>query len=463
MIMKKLLLSLALPIALVSCSDKDEKIDPSTLPAPVVESTNIANGSVIDVFTDSLMVTYDANVVYNPLSPATISEGSITSCYIKDKTTLVVKYNSTIGHAYTISLTDKSVIGRDSKKYAQGFDITFTSSADLNLVEQSLTNANATEPAKKLYGLLLENYGKKQLSGAMGEVAWNTGFCDMIYAASGKYPAIVGFDYIHLASSPANWIDYGDISPVKKIWDAGSVPAISWHWNVPKSEDGSSIGYDASSKQFSAANVLVDGTWENQIAVADVEKLAGYLKLLQNAGIPVLWRPFHEAAGDYSWGNWFWWGNSGVEVTKQLWNWLRNKLTNEYGLNNLIWVWTVQTSDQGNLASIAKMEEAYPGDDVVDIVGVDIYADETMTNQSAQFELLYKLVKGKKLVALSECGNLLDVDSAFADGALWSFFMGWYDMDSNGKLGFNQWNTNGEWAVVLNNPLVLNRGDFSLK
>lgn len=461
--MKKLFFLLSLPLALASCSDKDEKIDPSTLPAPVVESTSIANGSVVDVFTDSLMVTYDADVVYNPLSPATISEGTISSCYIKDKTTLVVKFNSTIGHAYTISLTDKTVIGRASKKYAQGFDITFTSSADLNLLDQSLTNANATDAAKKLYSLLLENYGKKQLSGAMGEVAWNTGFCDMIYYASGKYPAVVGFDYIHLASSPANWIDYGDITPVKKIWDEGSIPAMTWHWNVPKSENGAVEGYDASSKEFSAANVLVEGTWENKVAVADVEKLAGYMKLLQNAGIPVLWRPFHEAAGDYSWGSWFWWGNSGVEVTKQLWNWLRDKLTNEYGLNNLIWVWTVQTSDQGNPASIAKMEEAYPGDDVVDIVGVDLYPDETMTNQSAQFELLYKLVKGKKLVALSECGNLLDVDSAFADGALWSFFMGWYDMDSNGNLGFNQWNTNGEWAMVLNNPLVLNRGDFSLK
>lgn len=462
--MKKLFLLLAFPIALAACSDNDDpKIDPSSLPAPVVESTNIANGETVDVFTDSLMVTYDANVVYNPLSPATISEGSIASCYIKDKTTLVVKFNSTIGHAYTISLTDKSVIGRASKKYAKGFDISFTSYADLSIVDNSLTNANAIEPAKNLYKFMLENYGKKQMSGAMGEVAWNTGFCDMIYAASGKFPAIVGFDYIHLASSPSNWIDYGDITPVKKIWDEGSVPAISWHWNVPKSEDGSDAGYDASSKQFSAANVLVDGTWENQVAVADVEKLAGYLKLLQTAGIPVLWRPFHEAAGDYSWGNWFWWGNSGVDVTKKLWKWLRDKLTNEYGLNNLVWVWTVQTSDQGNLASIAKMEEAYPGDDVVDIVGVDLYPEETMTNQSAQFELLYKLVKGKKLVALSECGNLLDVDSAFADGALWSFFMGWYDMDDNGNLGFNQWNANGEWAVVLNNPLVLNRGDFNIK
>ena len=46
----------------------------------------------------------------------------------------------------------------------------------------------------------------------MGEVAWGTAFCDLIKNNSGKFPAIVGFDYIHLASSPSNWIDYGDIT-----------------------------------------------------------------------------------------------------------------------------------------------------------------------------------------------------------------------------------------------------------
>ncbi|MDE5915976.1 MAG: glycoside hydrolase family 26 protein, partial [Duncaniella sp.] len=406
----------------------------------------------------------------------------------------------------------------------------------------------------------------------MGEVAWGTGFCDLIKAESGKFPAIVGFDYIHLASSPANWIDYGDITPVKTVWDAGSIPAVTWHWNVPKNKPGTvslwtgevvmpsdwsgnvqltddnakqllsnvvagavisvktkdvgagaqgsiknsgwsgltpeldyfeitgdytvsltadmttevrnngfivgghdytvtevsitipaggDTGYDASSEVFNAANVLVDGSWENQVALADVEKLAGYMTLLRDANIPVLFRPFHEAAGDYTWGSWFWWGNSGVDTTKQLWSWLYDKLTNQYGLNNLIWVWTVQTSDEGKLADISKLQAAYPGDALVDIVGVDLYVDP-LTTQTAQFDLLYNLVGGKKLVALSECGNLLDVDAAFDDGALWSFFMGWYEQNDNGP-AFIEWNTNGEWATVLNNPRVLNQGEFNLR
>ena len=65
------------------------------------------------------------------------------------------------------------------------------------------------------------------------------------------------------------------------------------------------------------------------------------------------------------------------------------------------------------------------------------------------------------MVALSECGNLLDVDAALEAGALWSYFMGWYEME-NGLPVFNQWNTAGEWKSVLNNPAVINRGDFNL-
>ncbi len=64
------------------------------------------------------------------------------------------------------------------------------------------------------------------------------------------------------------------------------------------------------------------------------------------------------------------------------------------------------------------------------------------------------------MVALTECGNLLDVDKAYEAGALWSYFMGWYELD-NGAPAFKEWNTANEWATVLNNPLVLNRGDFS--
>ena len=64
---------------------------------------------------------------------------------------------------------------------------------------------------------------------------------------------------------------------------------------------------------FDAANATVEGTWANKVFTSDMAAVAGYLKLLKDAGIPVLWRPFHEAAG-----KWFWWGKDAASH-KAMW------------------------------------------------------------------------------------------------------------------------------------------------
>lgn len=451
---------------LTACNDDHRPDWEVTAPFDVkAESVSIENGATVALTTEKFEITYNTQVVLNPRAEISMTGGTLRSVKIVDGNRLVADFTLSRGKTYTITIPANAVAGIGTKTFAPAMEISFTTEKgggiiDASKVASALINPSATTEAKALYAFLRENYGEKQLSGVMGEVAWATAFSDMIATEAGKYPAIVGFDYIHLPYSPSNWIDYGDITPVRNAWEAGSIPAITWHWNVPTSEDGGENNFNASSDQFKAANVLVEGTWENRVALADVEKLAGYLKLLQEAGIPVLWRPFHEAAGDYTWGAWFWWGNSGVEVTKQLWSWLYTKLTDEYGLNNLIWVWTVQTSDEGKTASMDKIRSAYPGDSLVDIVGVDLY-EAPLSDCTDQFETLYRLVEGKKMVALTECGNLLDVDAAYESGALWSYFMGWYEME-DGHPAFGQWNTAGEWKTVLNNPSVLNRGDFNI-
>lgn len=460
-------------ISLAACNQDHEPDWTETAPFEIsVASSSISDGQEVNPETSAIEITYSHDIAINSLAEITLSGSQVDNVEVVDGNKLVASFTLSKGKSYVFNVPARAVAGVGSKTFAPELTIKFhtgkTSIIDKSKLASSLVNANATAEAKALYSMLAGNYGEKQLSGVMGGVAWDTDFSDLVYQAAGSYPAIVGFDYIHLASSAAgSWIDYADITPVKGIWEAGSIPAMTWHWNVPIAEGSSElnakqtieVGGATVENQFKASNVLVDGTWENRVANADVEKVAGYLKLLQDAGIPVIWRPFHEAAGDYTWGAWFWWGNSGVEVTKQLWNWLYEKLTTEYGLNNLVWVWTVQTSDEGKLAAPDKLKSAYPGDETVDMVGADLYVDP-LTNQTAQFELLYNLVGGRKMVALSECGNLLDVEAAFADGALWSYFMGWYEMP-DGKYGFNEWNLNNEWKSVLDNPKVLNRGDIS--
>ena len=307
----------------------------------------------------------------------------------------------------------------------------------------------------------------------MGGTAWETTYTDMLERVSDQYPAIVGFDYLFLNWPAKAWSgcpDYGDITPVKKAWDAGSIIQVGWHWSVPSKEgetDFNNYAFYSSGTTFDINEALKEGTWQRKLIDSQISKLAGYLKLLQDSGIPVLFRPLHEAAGDYTWSSWFWWGYGGPEPCTRLWKYLRDQLQGTYGLHNLIWVWTVQTNDQGKLCTdLEKARAWYPGDDYVDIVGADLYVEKG-TSQSAAFKFVNNSVKGKKMVVLSEFGNLLDTDKFFAEDAPWGYFMNWcnyeggqpvlYCKDPNGTFTWN--NTASEWETALANPKVINRKD----
>ena len=122
------------------------------------------------------------------------------------------------------------------------------------------------------------------------------------------------FDYIHLQSSAeGSWIDYGDITPVSQWWNNGGLVAAMWHWNVPTSNGSGNLTTYKDQTSFDIDNAFTEGTWEYQTVNADLEKIAGYLKLLKDANIPVIWRPLHEAAG-----GWFWWGKN-ADSFKRLW------------------------------------------------------------------------------------------------------------------------------------------------
>ncbi|MCD8385663.1 MAG: glycoside hydrolase family 26 protein [Bacteroidales bacterium] len=458
----------ALALMMAACDDDEPKInfvETSGIVAKVT-ATSIAQGQEVDYdAVTSVTITYDSEVALSTLVTPTLNGESASWAYATDTdgnsvfSQAVVALSLNPGCSYVLSIPERAAAGVNSGVYAEAYTLNFTTKAKATTPTniQSLTNSSATQAAQNLYSYLVDNYGSKMLTGTMGAVAWATDYYDFITVQAGAAPKVIGFDYIHLASSPANWIDYGDITPVKNATDAGAIATMSWHWNVPTEQGGSNLVYSTDCGDFSPSNVLVSGTWENEVAEADIAKLASYLQLLQDAGIAILWRPMHEAAGDYTWGPWFWWGKDGVDVTKQLWIYLHDKLVNDYGLNNLIWVWTMQTTDAGNLATVAQLQSAYPGDDYVDIVGIDLYPSEALTDQSASYQLAHEAVDGKKMVALSECGNLIDPAQAYANSALWSYFMQWYDLDDNGTFGFYNYSGPDQWQTVVSSPYVINR------
>jgi mannan endo-1,4-beta-mannosidase len=273
-------------------------------------------------------------------------------------------------------------------------------------INTSLVTANATKEANALYQFLRENYGKKILSGvmtlqSMDETTW-------LKANTGKEPAIIGLDFMH-CNRGYNWYNNEEpITDAKKYWNRNGIPVFVWHWRDPsrKTEE-----FYTAKTTFDISKISDTTSSEYEAMISDIDFVSGQLKTLQEQHVPVIWRPLHEAAG-----GWFWWGAKGAAPCKKLYQLMYDRMVNYHGLKNLIWVWTREPND----------DAWYPGDAYVDIVGRDIYKQGDHTSQISEFNSMNSLYGSKKMVTISECGSIPDVDNLVKDSAAWSWFMPWY-------------------------------------
>lgn len=529
--MKKLnikwMLSLIAAFTFASC-DTDVDHDIPAVDAPVLVSTTPESGAAkVKTGEITIEVKYDKNIFFatDNLSEIKFTGGELISADVLGASNILTVKVNVPGRETACSLSiPEGIVTGPNQMPAPAVSVQFSTVA----LDKALVAATSAK-AVKLYNYLLDNFETKTLSAMMADVAWNTEMSEKVYGWTGKYPAINCFDYVHLPASVAgaDWINYGDITPVKDWSDKGGIVAAMWHWNVPKKavgeasstriwegetvmpgdwsgnvqmtddaakavfadaqvgqvirvvvkdvaagaqgsfknsgwseiasgtdyfdisgdytlvitedvlkslqEGGLIIGghdYTAvavylesngtaldpnkdyafykADTEFDAANATVEGTWENKVFTEDLKNAAAYLKLLRDADIPVLWRPFHEAAG-----GWFWWGKDAASF-KSLWIAMFNYFKTE-GLDNLIWVWTTEGNDA----------DWYPGDQYVDIVGRDIYNKETADCVSEYTSIAGNY--GNKIVSLSECGTVGLISEQWASGARWSWFMPWYD------------------------------------
>ena len=92
------------------------------------------------------------------------------------------------------------------------------------------------------------------------------------------------------------------------------------------------------------------------------------------------------------------------------------RYTNVFELDNLIWIWNGQS------------ESTLVNKSTFDIASLDIYLEngKDYGSRYEQFLALQKIVGKEKLIALSECSTVPDIDASFRDNAMWSFFGLWY-------------------------------------
>lgn len=283
---------------------------------------------------------------------------------------------------------------------------------------QKTVNPNATEAAKKLLNDLSELAGKAIITGQhtqtipMEEI-------DYIKQLTGKEPKLRGFELLSYSPN-INYEDADEACLTEVYENRGTVDtAIEWakhsdgivtlsfHWFSPIG--GRDKSFYAKNTTFDAEKILLPDTPEREAFYHDMDVIAKELKKFQDADIPVLWRPFHEADGD-----WFWWGAKGPVVASKLYRMMYAYYTHELHLDNLLWVWN------------CPVKEAYPGDDVVDVVSVDIYLERyEETNYQKQYEQLIKATSSNKVAALAEVGYMPDISLLEQSHTPWAYYMTW--------------------------------------
>lgn len=318
---------------------------------------------------------------------------------------------------------------------------------------------DATPAARELYAFLYDNFGKKTISGMMlGDMSSYNGnvlqHADIkaVYNASGKYPALVGMDFMNATgkSEGNSWNkDYtrASVNLAKDTYKRGGIPAFTWHWRDPSRKTDAFYSDQATTMKISSA-LKQDGTWNTSSAlykyiIKDINAIANYFLELQRENMACIFRPLHEANG-----TWFWWGNDGAENFRKLFRLVYDQMVTVKGVHNVIWVWNADPNAM----------DWNPGAEYYDIVSADIYNESfDYSSNYIAFDKLKEQTAGKKILALSENGPIPDIQQEVDDDAVWSWWMPWYQTWDG---GFVDKTSREEWKKCMTDSRVITLGDM---
>ncbi len=197
------------------------------------------------------------------------------------------------------------------------------------------------------------------------------------YAGTGKEPAMLGIDLGRCGFrlpfiEEEQWYSISQI--VCELVDyaaRGGIVTASSHfanptgyksdWQCDRGNLGGEQGW---------IDLITEGTAINAEFKKELEMNARVLKALSDAGVPVIWRPMHEMNTPS-----FWFSIAATGETldgnlyKNTWKYIYKYFTEEWGIDTMIWNFSPNQyySDRVNVM------HCYPGDEYVDIVGIDWY------------------------------------------------------------------------------------------
>src|SRR5450432_3700689 len=233
-----------------------------------------------------------------------------------------------------------------------------------------LVTKNPTDEAVILYRYIHQISGKQTLAGQHSVPLLGSARLAAVYKATHQYPAVFGQDFGF--SFPGDWdgINFRQqlVDEAIKRNNEGFIITLMWHAVPPTMDEPVSFEKgiqshltDAEWKELVTPGSRINLRWQSQVDV-----IAFFLKQLQYAHVPVLWRPYHEMNGD-----WFWWGGrtEGQYTTAALYRQLFDRFVHYHHLKNLLWLWSVDRVSKPGMEHV----KFFPGIDYVDVLGLDVY------------------------------------------------------------------------------------------
>jgi mannan endo-1,4-beta-mannosidase len=229
---------------------------------------------------------------------------------------------------------------------------------------------------------------------------------------TGDYPAVAGFELGHIELGDDRSLDsvsFVEIAEqIKMHYKRGGVVTLSWHLNNPVTmQINDSKGWphgtawDVSSKEV-VSSVLPGGK-NNELFNTWLDRLATFfISLKDDKGIPIpfIFRPFHEHSG-----SWFWWGTNICtdQEYSALWRYTVNFLRDKKNIHNILYAYNTD-----RVTSLEQYLKGYPGDDIIDMLSLDMYDRGEQFNGELDTALGFvtkEAIFRNKLTALSETGE----------------------------------------------------------
>ncbi|GIQ67527.1 beta-mannosidase [Xylanibacillus composti] len=242
-----------------------------------------------------------------------------------------------------------------------------------------LVDKDATPMTQSLFAYLLNTQGKQIIFGqqhvtdeALSDAVNADGVVSDVYNSVGDYPGLFGWDTLSLdgyekpgstSASPESNVN-ALIAEMKRAHDLGGILTLSMH---PRNFVTGGAYNDVSGK---VVDKILPGGSHNAEFNAWLDNIAAFANgLVDEEGrhIPVLFRPFHEQSG-----GWFWWGTTytTVDEYKELYRYTVEYLRDKKDVHNFLYVYSPNGPFGGNAERFLTW---YPGDDYVDVLGLDQY------------------------------------------------------------------------------------------